>query len=117
MGDDATFDAECQSMPSHDQQVAAETSAPIESDPFRPLDHGMIGRIKWTFLIDEQTKESFLHVENFPSDKLEDKESYFAGFGFSQQQHILPFSFITKKIHEHTSLKSSATTTPITPDK
>jgi len=120
MGDDNTFDRECESMPTHSEQVAAESTAlhredEEESHPFRTIDQGTTGRIIWELLLDETDKEAYLHVKNIP-DHFTQKEIYFAGFGFSEQLTTLPFSLIVQKIVDHTALPN-AKTSPISADK
>jgi hypothetical protein len=109
---DDSFEPEAQSMPSYSEQMAAESTS-LRS--YQIIASNTLGRISWTLIRDEENDDPYLHIENLPKN-LTMKESYFLGFGFTDQIEMLPFSQVVKKIHEHTSSPSSKTA-PITPDR
>ncbi len=108
MGD--TFEPECQGEANWSQQVAAETAPTITSQPLDVLGHGRLSAIEWTLIIEKETKEPFLHINQLP-DNVSKHTKSFQGLGFSQEELCLPLTDVISKIQQHTEEK---TETPIT---
>jgi hypothetical protein len=108
MGD--SFEPECQGDANWSQQLAAESTSTFTSQPFNVLGHGRLSAIEWTLIIDKETHEQFLHINQLPDDGSK-HAIFFQGLGFSQDELCLPFTDVISKIQQHTEGK---TDTPIT---
>ncbi len=106
---DDTFDHECQSDAFYSQQLAAYHTPTITSQPFDGLGHGRLSAIEWTLIIDKETEEPFLHINELPDDASKHTKC-FQALGFSDNVLCLPFTDVISKIQEHTAGK---TATPI----
>jgi hypothetical protein len=69
-----------------------------------------LGRISWTLIRDQDDNDSYLHIEDLPKN-LTMKESYFLGFGFTNQIEN------SKCFHSLKSSKKFTNTHPLRPRK
>lgn len=104
-------DQECQSQPCYAQQLGADHTLRTASQPFDVLGYGSLSAVKWTLIIDKETEEPYLHIDELPNDANKHTE-FFVALAF--QTLCLPFGDITSKIQEQTLGK---TATPITQER
>ncbi len=105
-----SFDHECQSEACWSQQQAADHTTPITSQPFDVLGHGHMSTIEWTLIMDKETNDPFLHINQLPDDGSKHTKA-FQALGFSQEDLCVPLTDVISKIQLHTEGKNS---TPIT---